>query len=52
VIFVPKFEMVLVVSLFLNTKDIKLPILASGILDTKKNFLTTIFTWHPESVNP
>jgi hypothetical protein len=44
--------MVLVESGFSDIKDIKLTILASGLPDTTKNFLTNIFTWYPESVNP
>ena len=44
--------MVLAESGFSNIKDIKLPILASGLPDTTKNFLTTIVTWHQEYVNP
>jgi hypothetical protein len=36
--------MVLVESGFSNIKDIELPILASGLPDTMKHFLTTIFT--------
>jgi hypothetical protein len=52
VILVAKFELVIVETGFSSIKDIKLQILASGLPDATKNFLTIIFTWHPESVKP
>jgi hypothetical protein len=52
VIFVAKLEMVLVESGFSNIKDTKIPILASGLPDTTKLFLTNFFTWHAELVSP
>jgi hypothetical protein len=41
------FELVLFKSGYSNIKDIKLPMLVSGIPDALKHFLTAIFTWHP-----